>query len=170
MDIDGMVQSKPSKIITIGPMQIHDVLQRDLKDPRLIRTVERDIAAMIERSCIDETLSACHESTDVEDLADVVHIEAGRTDASARLGSTILLHPSFRLHQQIVATHWDIIVSPLIPFVGAMRVDRGCCSIVPLRWPRLDRIAMILLNGGTIDLAVCIKTKDAVAKYRFIEG
>lgn len=149
----------------IGPIRIPELLNPP--PPSYLRHhVERRVANAIDRSFVDVVLSACDGTTDVGDLSEIISIECHRMAECS--GSTICSSPAIWLDRAVFMSNWDLVITGHVPHGHAIRVDRGRCSVIPCGWPRVDRLASHLMDGGTVGVTICVAEASAVARYRFV--
>lgn len=139
--------------------------------------IEHRIASTIDRTCVELLLSSRLDVMEVRDLSEIISVEVMRLQGGLAVDATIFSNPSkgsimfcgedLRLDRPVFLTRWDLVMSGHVPRDEVIRMDRRSCSIVPIEWPRLDRVGESLIDGGSIDVDVCVSDVSRVARYRF---
>lgn len=150
----------------LGPIVIGEMLH-SLPRSYLRYNVERRLVSRIDSVIAKMMLSVCDGATDVGNLSDIISIECHRL--SECWWGTIFSWPGILIDRPIFMSHWDLVITGQIPHGEAVRMDRDRCSLITDGWPRVDRLADHLMDGGTIRITICIEESSAVARYRFVE-
>jgi hypothetical protein len=151
----------------IGPVRMLEMIHPP--SPSYLRyNVERYVAKVIDRSFMSVVLSACDGTTDVEDVSEIISIESRRLAECD--GGTICSTPSIGLYRAVFMPNWGLVITGHVPHGHAIRIDKGRCWVIPRGWPRVDRMASYLMDGGTMMFEICIEEVSAVARYGFVGG
>lgn len=167
-DVDRRPLIGPSTIgrsVRIGPIEVHPSERR----PWMRRMMEQRAVNAIERACVDSMLSSCGDPIEVADLSELISEETFRMSGAPSRGSTIFVSPAFSLDRPVFMSHWELVVSWSVPKNDAVRMHWNSGSIVPIGWPRLDRIGEILLDGGSIEVHILVDAGESIVRYRFAD-